>query len=330
MSALLIALAIGLGVDAQGHGGAKAKAHAPAPPMRIAVPMVKNRPLLSNPQLTLDGKRVFVARTDLPSAPSGPGLEVVAIPLVPEAKAETFDFPAPVNANQVKILLSNSGKYLAVLSQGELWLKTVGEGIGPRRLYPPIEGEAPLGPRLSQASFASDSTWLLVESPTGWGRLAVKSNQFEALPLPAIDLTHGSMAMSGDGLHSVLVRSQAGEGYLNGGHVLALNITTAFAQGLDVENLYTEALVLPDGHPLGKSAGGALWLLRPKGRLPYFTPPLAAKHSSVDGYAINFAATKLAWTVTSDLDAPNPHAELWVAGAPPTPELPKGVGAGEE
>jgi hypothetical protein len=112
--------------------------------------------------------------------------------------------------------------------------------------------------------------------------------------------------------------------------VLALNISTAFAQGLDIENLYTEVLILPDGHPLGKSAGGGLWLLRPKSRLAYFTPPLMPKHSSVDGYAINFAATKLAWTVTSDLEAPNPHAELWVGGAPPTPVPPKGAGAGEE
>ena len=70
MSAILIALAIGLGVDAQGHSGAKAPAHAAAPPTRVAVPMIKNRPLLSNPQLSLDGRRVFIARTALPSAPS--------------------------------------------------------------------------------------------------------------------------------------------------------------------------------------------------------------------------------------------------------------------
>src|SRR5580698_8229731 len=99
MPALLIALAIGLGVDPQGHSAAKAP-RALAPPTRVAVPMVKNRPLLSNPQLSLDGKRVFIARTALPSAPSDPGLQVVAIPLAPGAKAETVDFPAPVNANQ--------------------------------------------------------------------------------------------------------------------------------------------------------------------------------------------------------------------------------------
>jgi hypothetical protein len=209
-------------------------------------------------------------------------------------------------------------------------MKTLGDDKEPRRLYPPAEGEPALGPRLSQASFAADSAWLLVESPTGWGRLDVKTNQFQGLPLPAIDLTHGSLAMSGDGQHAALVRSQEGQGYLNGAHVLALNIGTAFAQGLDIENLYTEVLFLPDGHPLGKSAGGALWLLRPKGRLAYFPAPPVAKHSSIDGYAINFAATKLAWTVTSDLEAPNPHAELWVAGAPPTPEPPKEPGAGEE
>jgi hypothetical protein len=330
MSAILIALAIGLGVDAQGHSGAKAPAHAAAPPTRVAVPMIKNRPLLSNPQLSLDGRRVFIARTALPSAPSDPGLEVVAIPLAPGAKAETVDFPAPVNANQARILLSNSGKYLAVLSQGELWVKTLGEDGEPRRLYPPAQGEAPLGPRLSQASFAPDSTWLLIESPTGWGRLAVKTNEFEGLRLPPIDLTHGSMAMSSDGLHAVVVKLQEGQGYLNGSHVLAFNISTAFAQGLDVKNLYSEVLFLPDGHPLGKAAGGGLWVLRPKDRLGYFEPPPVPNHSSVDGYAINFAATRLAWTVTSDLDAKNPHAELWVAGAPPTPNPPQEPGKGEE
>jgi len=87
---------------------------------------------------------------------------------------------------------------------------------------------------------------------------------------------------------------------------------------------------LPDGHPLAEDATGALWLLRPKSRLPYFTPPPPPKHSTIDGYHINFAATKLAWTVTTDLEGKSPHAELWVAGAPPTPALPKGTRAGED
>jgi hypothetical protein len=330
MSALLIALAVGLGVDAADHKGKPARPL--APPSRVSVPVAKNRPLFSNPQVSFDGKRVWVARAAV-SGSRTQGLEVMAIALAAGGKAETVDFPVPVNGNQVRILLSNNDKYLAVLSQGELWIKTLGEVAEPRRLYPPAQGETPLGSGLSQASFGPDSTWLLVKSPMGWGRLAVATSEFQGLSLPSIDLSGpaiGCLAMSSDGFHAILVKPQAGQGYLNGSPVLALNISTGFAQGLNTEHLYSEVLFLPDGHPLGKDAAGALWLLRPKSRLAYFTPPKAPKHSTIDGYAINFAATKLAWTVTTDLEGKSPHAELWVAGAPPTPEPPKVAKAGED
>jgi hypothetical protein len=322
MPALLLTLAISLGLDAAGH---KAKpAHHLAPPSRVAVPAVKDRPLLSNPQLSFDGTRVFIARTALPGASPTEGLEVMAVALREGAKAETFKFPVRSGGDGVKVLLSRNDKYLAVLSEGELWVTTVGEATEARRLYPPPAGEAPLGPRLSQASWGVESTWLLVESPTGWGHLAVATGEFGGMPLPAINLIHGSLAMSSDGIHAAMTRTQQGEGYLNGSPVLALNISTAFVQGLDTEHLYSEVLFLPDGHVLGKEAGGSLWLLRPKSRLAYFVPPAGPKHSTIDGYSINFAATKLAWTVTSEVEGSHPRAELWVAGAPPTPEPPKG------
>jgi len=136
--------------------------------------------------------------------------------------------------------------------------------------------------------------------------------------------------MSPDGQHAIMAKLQQGEGYLNGSPVLAMNISTAFAQGLDAKNLYSEVLFLPDGHPLGKDAAGKLWLLRPTTRLLYFTPPPVPPHASVGGYAINFAATKLAWRLTTGLEGPRPHAELWVAGAPPTPEPPKSSRPGED
>ena len=320
-----MALAVGLAVDAAPQKGKHARPL--APPSRVSVPLAKNRPLHSNPQVSFDGKRVWVARLAPPSESRTQGLEVMSIALAPGGKAETVNFPVPVNGNRVRILLSNNDKYLAVLSQGELWIKTLGEVAEPRRLYPPTQGETPLGSGLSQASFGPDSTWLLVKSPMGWGRLGVATGEFGGLGLPAIDLSSqpgsGCLAMSSDGLHAILVKPEAGQGYLNGSPALAININTAFAQGLDTDHLYSEVLFLPDGHPLGKDAAGALWLLRPRSRLAYFTPPAVSRHSTVDGYDINFAATKLAWTVTTDLEGKSPHAELWVAGAPPTPEPPK-------
>jgi hypothetical protein len=335
MPTLLLALALSAGLEAPEHG--KPKARPPPQPSRVAVPAVKGRPLLSNPQLSLDGKHVYVARLGLPGVPAQ-GLDVMAIALSPglapapspTGPPETISFPVPVNGNELKLLVSADGKYLAVLSEGELWIEKLGDTAGPHRLYPPAEGEAPLGPRLSQASFAADSTWLLVESPTGWGRLAVANGQFQSLPLPVVDLTNGCLAMSPDTQHALMAKPQQGEGYLNGSPVLAINITTAFAQGLDSTHLYSEVLFLPDGHALGKDAVGALWLLLPKTRLPYFTPPPAPRHSSVGAYAINFAATRLAWTVTTGLDGHNPHADLWVVQAPPTPEPPKDSQHGED
>ena len=330
MSPLVLALAIGLGADAVDRN-AKAPAHrSPAPPKRVAVPKQdEDHPLLSNPQLSLDGKRVFIAATRLPASGLSLGLDVRAIPLAPGPKAETVHFPIQVSGNQVRVLLSRNDKYLAVLSQGELWIKTLGEAAEARRLYPPAIGDAPLGPSLSQAAFATDSTWLLVESPKGWGRLSV-TGDFGGLSLPAIDLTTGSLDMSPDGSHAGLAKPQRGEGFLNGSPVLALNIQTGFTQGLDIEHLYTEVLFLPDGHLLGKEGDGELWLLRPKSRLAYFKPPAVHRGTSVDGYAINFAATRLAWVLTSGLQGRIPKAELWVAGAPPTPEPPKEQKRGED
>jgi hypothetical protein len=322
MSPFLLALTIGFGAAA-----AEAKPAAPkhplAPPKQVKVPGADvSRPLLSNPQLTLDGKRVFVAREGRPGSSLVQGLDVQIIALSPESKGETIHFPLQVSGNQVKLLLSRSDKYLAVLSEGELWIDELGGKAEPHRLYPPDQGDAPLGPALSQAAFATDSTWILALSPKGWGRISVKG-EFGALELPPINLVGGSFDMSPDASHAALAKPQYGEGYLNGSHVLAVNINTGFTQGLDIEHLYTEVFFLPDGHLLGKEADGELWLLRPKSRLAYFKPPAARRGASVDGYAINFAATKLAWVLTSGLEGKNPKAELWVAGAPPTPEPPK-------
>jgi hypothetical protein len=322
MSPLLPVLIASLGAAAAGATPAPAK-HALAPPQQVKVPEGDAKhPLLSNPQITLDGKRVFVARVGPPQSGLTQGLNVLAIPLAADAKAETIHFPIQVNGNRVKLLLSRDDKYLAVLSEGELWLDRLGEKADPHRLYPPAEGDAPLGPSLSQAAFATDSTWILADSPTGWGRISVKG-EFGALPLHPIDLKAGSLDMSPDAAHCAFVRPQEGQGYLNGSHALATNITTAFTQGLDIEHLYTDVLFLPDGHLLGKDSGGQLWVLQPKGRLAYFEPPGVRRGASVDGYAINFAATKLAWVLTSGLGGKTPKAELWIAGAPPTPAPPK-------
>jgi len=166
MPILFLALAVGLVADAAEQ--AKPKAHPPARATRVPVPAVEGKPLLSNPQLSLDGKTVYVARLGLPSAPPSEGLDVTAIALPPAGKPKTISFPVRVNGNRVKLMASADGKYLAVLSDGELWIKTIADPAEPRRLYPPAEGEAQLGPSLTQASFAADSTWLLIQSPSGW------------------------------------------------------------------------------------------------------------------------------------------------------------------
>lgn len=305
------------------------------PPKRIELPADPRRPLLSNPQLSLDGAVLYIARTSAQPAPRdrGPqGVDVFVLPLAPHQPSSVIHLAVPNPGSDLRLWLSPNERFLAVVTQGELWVHELAKdpgadsaapdaGVQPaRRLYPPASGDAPLGTELSFAAIASDSSWLLVQSPHGWARISYANGDLAPVPLPPMDLTDGSVALSPDGVHATFVRPQKGVGFLNGASVIAENLQTNFAQVLDKENLYTEVAFLPDGLPLGMDAKGGLWVIQPGKRYPYFTPPKPFKGGSVGNYSLNLGRSKLAWTVSTGGEVKSPHAEVWVTGAPTPPK----------
>ena len=275
-------------------------------------------------------------------------VEVYALESGRAARIQTLALPAPTLGNRLRPLLSPSEKLLAVLAEGELWVRAIDpkdEAGGPtdaRRLYPPAAGEAPLGPKLSHAALSSDNRWALLQSPQGWARLDLDQGGLAMLPLPKMDLSQGKLALDPDGTHVLLVRPQSGTGFLNGANVIALNLESGFAQALDREHLYVDVLFLPNGTPLGQDVDGALWALQPQGRIPYFTPPTPPRGASAGSYAVSLNLGWLAYLVTPEAQgAPgNEHrgkgrqrapvgSEVWVAGAPPPPRPPRSHGPGQ-
>jgi hypothetical protein len=249
--------------------------------------------------------------------------EIASVELA-RVKVTSLTAPGPNEGNRLRVFVSPDGKSVAYLASGELWVRPVDSGEA-RRLYPPAEGEAPLGPQLSHACWSPDSTAFLVQAPKGWGRIVAASGEFGALAMPPIDLTAGSLAFSPDGQHAMFVKGQSGTGWVNGAKVVVVNVETNFAQVVDGTHLYTEVLFLPDGTPLAKDVEGTVWALHAQQRVLYFKPPSVPATWEVGQYTLSRDLSKLAYVLSErDRDGQTLRTELWVGGAPPRPPMPAG------
>jgi hypothetical protein len=185
------------------------------------------------------------------------------------------------------------------------------------RIYPPKEGDAPLGPSLSHAAWAPDSVWLLVQSTQGWARIKPSTGEVAPLGMPPIDLTGGSLALSPDGEHAAFLRPKAGPGWQNGAKVVAINLSTGQAQVADFTNTYLDVLFLPNGAPVGVDSTGALWELRGKERKLYFKPPASPPGTTLGQFSVSHDLSRLAYVATPE--KPGGVALLFIGGAPPLP-----------
>lgn len=289
------------------------------PPHRLALPANPTFPLVGSPCLTPDGKTLVFARFAVPH------------PVVLQRDGHLFEAkvakPSELTAlkvlgpnvrNHFRAKLSLDGEKIAYLAQGELWVRPLADGTA-ERLYPPKEGSAPLGPALSHFAWGPDASWLLIQSPTGWARIAVAGGELAPLSLTPIDLSNGSLALRPDGRHVVFVRPRSGPGWENGARVITQNLETGQAQLADFDHDYTEVLALTDDEILGKDPDGALWALRGRTRLPYFRPPNVPKGSSVGQYVVSGDLTQLAYVVSQGNGFSFGRSELWVGPAPTPP-----------
>jgi hypothetical protein len=294
-----------------------------APPQKVALPVDRVHALLGSPSFSPDGQRLYLSRYVRSTLLQHQG-EISAVQLGARPKVTSLAAPGPNEGNRLVVKASPDGKSVAYLASGELWVRPAESGES-KRLYPPAEGEAPLGPELSHACWAPDSTWLLVQAPKGWGRVATATGEFAPLPMPPIDLSGGSMAFSADGVHAMFVKGQSGAGWVNGTKVVVVNIETNFAQVVDKSHLYIEVLFLPDGTPLAKDVEGTLWALHAQERVLYFKPPSVPATSEVGQYALSRDLSHLAYVVSErDREGQTLRTELWVGGAPPRPVMPTG------
>ncbi len=296
-----------------------------APPKPWPLPALRGAPLVGSPSFTPDGAQLLVSRF---AAAGGARATRGDLYLV-DAKRPRRERALPVagasEGGRYSARLSWDGKQIAYLASGELWLRPVAESgadAAPRRLYPPEKGDAPLGPKLDFALWSPDGSWLLLQSPLGWGRVAVQSGEVAALGLKPVDLTGGSLAMSPDGVHVAFVRPERGPGWANGVKVIALNLETGQAQLADFDHDYVETLVLPDGQLLGEDSGGELWVLRGSSRLSYFKPPPQPEGTTVGQYALAFDLSRIAFVATRGSGAAQ-RDELWIGVAPLAPPRPK-------
>ncbi len=292
-----------------------------APPQKVALPADRVHPLVGSPSFSPDGQRLYFSRYVRSSQLQHQG-EISWTQLGDHPKVTTLSAPGPNEGNRLSLRVSPDGKSIAYLASGELWVRPVDSGEA-RRLYPPAEGEAPLGVELSHALWSPDSTWLLVQSPKGWGRVAAANGEFAPLPLPPVDLSGGSLAFAPDGIHAMFVKGQSGPGWANGAKVIALNIQTGFAQVVDKSHLYSEVYFLPDGIPMAKDPEGALWALHAQERVFYFRPPTVPATSDVGQYVLSRDFSHLAYVVSErDREGQTLRTELWVGGAPVRPVMP--------
>jgi hypothetical protein len=287
----------------------------------VALPADHAHPLIASPSLSPDGQRVYLSRYVRASQLQRQN-EITVVQLGGHPKVTGLPAPGPSEGNRLWLGVSPDGKSVAYLASGELWVRPSESGEA-RRLYPPAEGEASLGPELSHASWAADSTWLLVQAPKGWARIAVAKGEIAALPLPPVDLTNGSLALSPDGVHAMFVKGQSGAGWVNGTPVVVVNIETNFAQVVDRSHSYVEVLFLPDGIPLARDVDGTLWALHAQERVFYFKPPSVPPGFEVSHYALSRDLSHLAYVLSErDRDGKAARGELWVGGAPPRPAMP--------
>jgi hypothetical protein len=268
---MLVSLALALSLTAAPDAGT-----APSGPFRTkaAVPAAQvmlpkdTHPLLSNPQISVDGSKIYVARVDAPPGELRSGIHISIVSPNGKTAPTALDMPAPVLGDDVQLLLSPNERTIATLAAGELWVRALNGKDEPRRLYPPATGDAPIGPRLTHAAFARDSSYLLIQSPLGWGRVAVATGELDTLGMKPIDLTGGSMALSPDDTHVMIVKPQTGEGYQNGANVLALNVETGSRSPLHAGDVSPERATAGrrrGRRDLGAQSDGTLRVLQAAG-----------------------------------------------------------------
>ena len=291
----------------------------PQRPHRLELAADRELPLVGSPSLSPDGKELVFARFGVPHPRllQRQGKLFIADLAHPEA-ARAIDVPGPNVRNYFRSRLSLDGTQLAYLAQGELWTRTVAEGAA-TRLYPPKEGDATLGPALSHFAWGPDGSWLLIQSPKGWARVAVASGEIAPLTLPPIDLSNGSLAFEPDGRHAVFVRPRAGPGWENGARVVVLNIETGQAQLADFDHDYTDVLVLTDAEIIGKDSDGVLWALRGRSRLLYYRPPAPPKGASISQYSVSGDMSEIAYVVGQGNGFSYGRSEIMVGPAPVPP-----------
>ncbi|MHB1845531.1 MAG: hypothetical protein ACYCWW_11940 [Deltaproteobacteria bacterium] len=294
----------------------------PAPPRPLALSPLPGAPLVGSPSFTPTGDALLISRYARPGeAKPRPSEALYLVEVKAPRHPKVIPVVGPSPDNHFSARLSWDGTQIAYLARGELWLRPVGDGA-PRRLYPPKEGDAPIGPELSFAIFSPDQSWILLQSPRGWARLAIETGEIATLGLNAVDLTGGSLMLGPEGIHVAFVRPQSGAGWQNGAKVIALNLETGQAQLADFQNDYVAVLVLPDGQLLGEDTAGELWILRGNSRVSYFKPPALPSGTSVGEYALALNLSRIAF-VTSRGEGKARQTELWVGGAPRPPPRPK-------
>jgi hypothetical protein len=294
----------------------------PPPPQAVVLSPLAGAPLVGSPSFTLDNAKVLVSRFGPPRGqPSlaGHAGKIYLVPLDHPDEAEAIDVVGSNDHGAFNARLSPDGKYISYLADGELWVVAApGSDASPKepeRLYPPKEGAAPLGPKLSLATWAFGRTWLLIQSPLAWARVSVETGEIAVLPLKPSDLSGGSLVLGPDAQHAAFVRPSSGPGWVNGAKVVVLNIETGQAQIADFEHDYTEVAALPDGQLLGKDANGNLWVLRGGSRMLYFQPPTVAG-ASAGQYALSLDGSRIAYVSTNSAGT---RSQLFVGEAPRPP-----------
>src|SRR5580658_267525 len=91
-----------------------------APPTQLTLPK-DSHPLLSNPQVSVDGAKIYVARLDAPPGALTRGIHITIVPNGGGGTAAppgSIDMPAPVLADDVQVLLSPNERTIATLAAG--------------------------------------------------------------------------------------------------------------------------------------------------------------------------------------------------------------------
>jgi hypothetical protein len=290
----------------------------PAPPAVVRLPADSKHSRLGSLSFSGDGKLLAFSRfAPETTNPLQRGGTIFLLDLEHPGKPRVISALGATDGNRYRVMLAPDASRLVYLADGELYVRALDSDDEAVRLYPPKEGDAPLGPGLTHAAWSPDSIWLLVQSPKGWARIKPTTGEIAPLALPPVDLTGGSLALSPDGEHAAFVRPKAGAGWQNGAKIVAVNIATGQAQVMDFNNLYIETFFLQDGSPIGVDSGGALWQLHGKERKLYFKPPPAPKDTALGHATVNYDATRVAYVATPE--GPGGVAQLFVGGAPPIP-----------